>query len=63
MQLVFVFALQGDRGFDGLAGLPGEKGHRVSCFVVLVKSVFLYGAQVHVFALMCATVKSKCLLL
>lgn len=21
---------QGDRGFDGLAGLPGEKGHRVS---------------------------------
>ena len=23
-------SLQGDRGFDGLAGLPGEKGHRVS---------------------------------
>lgn len=23
--------LQGDRGFDGLPGLPGEKGHRVSC--------------------------------
>ena len=22
--------LQGDRGFDGLPGLPGEKGHRVS---------------------------------
>lgn len=21
---------QGDRGFDGLPGLPGEKGHRVS---------------------------------
>lgn len=28
-----LFLLQGDRGFDGLAGLPGEKGHRVSCFV------------------------------
>uniref|UniRef100_A0A4W6EZZ4 Procollagen, type V, alpha 1 n=1 Tax=Lates calcarifer TaxID=8187 RepID=A0A4W6EZZ4_LATCA len=28
--LTVVFpALQGDRGFDGLAGLPGEKGHRV----------------------------------
>lgn len=24
---------QGDRGFDGLAGLPGEKGNRVSHFV------------------------------
>lgn len=21
---------QGDRGFDGLPGLPGDKGHRVS---------------------------------
>lgn len=30
-------APQGDRGFDGLAGLPGEKGHRVSHFVVLWK--------------------------
>lgn len=25
-----LLSLQGDRGFDGLAGLPGEKGHRVS---------------------------------
>ncbi len=50
-----LFALQGDRGFDGLAGLPGEKGHRVSCFVVLWKMC--------VFVLMCASVKSKCLLL
>lgn len=24
------FYFQGDRGFDGLAGLPGEKGNRVS---------------------------------
>lgn len=24
------FCFQGDRGFDGLAGLPGEKGNRVS---------------------------------
>ena len=29
MQCSFT-APQGDRGFDGLAGLPGEKGHRVS---------------------------------
>lgn len=27
---VALLSLQGDRGFDGLAGLPGEKGHRVS---------------------------------
>lgn len=26
---------QGDRGFDGLAGLPGEKGHRVRLSAVL----------------------------
>lgn len=24
---------QGDRGFDGLSGLPGEKGNRVSHLV------------------------------
>lgn len=36
------FAPQGDRGFDGLAGLPGEKGHRVSCFVVCVKGVCVF---------------------
>lgn len=24
------YLFQGDRGFDGLPGLPGEKGHRVS---------------------------------
>lgn len=57
----FFFALQGDRGFDGLAGLPGEKGHRVSPFVLLLK-VCLYGVHVCVVILMCATVKSKCLL-
>lgn len=25
-----VCVAQGDRGFDGLPGLPGDKGHRVS---------------------------------
>lgn len=29
-EAAFLSFLQGDRGFDGLAGLPGEKGHRVS---------------------------------
>lgn len=28
---LYCVPLQGDRGFDGLPGLPGEKGHRVSC--------------------------------
>lgn len=28
--LICVFLFQGDRGFDGLPGLPGDKGHRVS---------------------------------
>lgn len=32
---VLFSAPQGDRGFDGLAGLPGEKGHRVSPLFVL----------------------------
>lgn len=47
---------QGDRGFDGLAGLPGEKGHRVSPLFSLV--FFVIGAVngVCVLDLMCAAV-------
>ena len=58
----FFPSLQGDRGFDGLAGLPGEKGHRVSLLVALWKSVVLNDVQVCVFVVMRVTVKSKCLL-
>lgn len=27
---------QGDRGFDGLPGLPGDKGHRVRDTILLL---------------------------
>lgn len=45
---------QGDRGFDGLAGLPGEKGHRVSVYVFLSKYIFVIFASFYVVS------KDKC---
>lgn len=36
-----LLSLQGDRGFDGLAGLPGEKGHRVSICCGIWEGLFL----------------------
>lgn len=45
------FAFKGDRGFDGLAGLPGEKGHRVSILTFNLRGVCLleFGQQLNMF--------------
>lgn len=47
----FFFAFKGDRGFDGLAGLPGEKGHRVSILIFNLRGVCLleFGQQLNMF--------------
>lgn len=47
----FFPAFKGDRGFDGLAGLPGEKGHRVSILTFNLRGVCLleFGQQLNMF--------------
>uniref|UniRef100_A0A8C5NH18 Collagen, type XI, alpha 1b n=1 Tax=Gouania willdenowi TaxID=441366 RepID=A0A8C5NH18_GOUWI len=35
--------LYGDRGFDGLPGLPGEKGHRVMCYFLIITIGNIFG--------------------